>query len=147
MWKTCAINENVPCDLDTFREQRQGSFTEWIKICYKISQIVSYFVIYFFVSLSVSVSGSVVLPISLPRAETGKYCRVTARSEINLEPSKSMRQIPSAPCLTIISHSKLSFPLWCSVPVWMAFTDFFFPSAGAQPYQAINYDSVCVLFS
>lgn len=47
---------------------------------------------------------SVVLARQNPRAKTGKFCRVTARSEINLEPNKSIQEIPSAPRLTRSYH-------------------------------------------
>lgn len=47
---------------------------------------------------------SVVLARRNPRAKTGKYCRVTARSEINLEHNKSIQEIPSAPRLTRSYH-------------------------------------------
>lgn len=45
-----------------------------------------------------------------PSAETGKYCTVTVRSEINLEPNKSLTQIPSASCPTRSSRIP-NFPL------------------------------------
>lgn len=47
---------------------------------------------------------SVVLARQYHRGKTGKYCRVTARSKINLEPNKSIQEIPSAPRLTRSHH-------------------------------------------